>query len=829
MHSTHIRILLLTILGSAIYSPLLAKSDELTLLRGHVVDQLTGDAIPAAMIQLAESNIDVDESGYFELELLAGPQELIVSAPGYLEERVSIVIDSNKKQNLQIGLRLISQFEETVEVLAEIEKRNEPTGLTIQPKEVLQVAGSWDNIFRTVQTLPGVTATGDFLSRLSVRGGEPDQNLTILDGIEVHNPYRLFGLTSAFNPETIDHFELTAGGFSAKYGDRLSSLLIVENRTGNNDKLFSGSTSASTTDANIILEGALPWGQSNSWLLTARRTYYDLIAERIVNQNLPSFRDLQAKVNFGIGKSGTLSIFSLHSREDADLGFDSKETPEQFADLVSNTGNDLIAATYDVTFSSMANSRTILSWSRNRDFIDFNGRLENRSKRTNTEDNEAFGFSNIIFKQSLSIEDFSVRQDFSFFTNRSYWFETGFEFHHLKTALHLEAPGDRNNLAANSSSNRGGESLPESFDSALPANRFGAWLTHRMKLSNSWTIEPGVRFDWSEANDSSTVSPRFATTYEINAATRFRTALGRYTQSPGYEKLIQSDFFVDFTNAKDLNLKYERSNHLITGIEHNLTPGMTVRIEAFYKSFDDLIVGRLETNEERSERVSRYYFPSDLRNSIPTEPIITITAANDASGRAYGLDFYLTKTASTKDTKLVGWLSYTWSRAERDAYNRVYHFDYDRRHSLNLVSSYSLSKGFSFALTSRLATGFPYTPPIGLRVAATKDPTNPNRLIPEMDKEGHLFYIPDLGNTRNLNTSRLPFYARFDVRATWRPGGETGRFELYLEIINALNRDNAVQVESQLEFDPASKVPRIVEVPTEGFPFLPSFGIRWQF
>ena len=122
----------------------------------------------------------------------------------------------------------------------------------------MAVAGSADNVFRTLQTLPGIAATTEFDSRLSVRGGSPDENLTIMDGVEIHNPYRLFGLTSAFNPETVRGFDLYAGAFSSKYGDRLSSLLVVENRPGSDAERFSGSTALSLTDANAVLEGRLP-------------------------------------------------------------------------------------------------------------------------------------------------------------------------------------------------------------------------------------------------------------------------------------------------------------------------------------------------------------------------------------------------------------------------------------------------------------------------------------------------------------------------------------------------------------------------------------------
>ena len=156
----------------------------------------------------------------------------------------------------------------------------------LAPAAVQRVAGAGDNVFHALQTLPGVSATEDWGSRLAVRGGGPDQNLTVMDGVEIHNPYRLFGITSAFNPEIVDRFELTAGGFGAKYGDRLSSILLVDNRQGTTTRRLTGSATASFTDANVVLEGKLPGRASGSWLVTGRRTYYDLIAERIADDGL---------------------------------------------------------------------------------------------------------------------------------------------------------------------------------------------------------------------------------------------------------------------------------------------------------------------------------------------------------------------------------------------------------------------------------------------------------------------------------------------------------------------------------------------------------------
>ncbi len=297
------------------------------ILRGRVLDAASSEAVPGATIETAVARTVTTGDGRFSLELPPGTWVVTISAADYLNQTISIDVGERRLRELEVSLFQMSEFTETVEVRAVRPRRQEASAAQIEPQAVMRVAGSLDNIFRTVQTLPSVAATEDFGSRLSVRGGEPDQNLTIMDGVEVSNPYRLFGLTSAFNPETVEHFELTAGGFSAKYGDRLSSILIVENRAGSADKALSGSMATSITDANVIFEGGLPGG---SWLVTARRTYYDLVAERIVDENLPSFGDLQAKLNVGIGTKGTLSIFGIRSREDADFDISDDNEPGEF-------------------------------------------------------------------------------------------------------------------------------------------------------------------------------------------------------------------------------------------------------------------------------------------------------------------------------------------------------------------------------------------------------------------------------------------------------------------------------------------------------------------
>ena len=283
------------------------------------------------------------------------------------------------------------------------------------PLVVKSVAGAGENIYHVLQTLPGVAAVNDFDSRLSVRGGGPDQNLTMMDGVEIHNPYRLFGLTSAFNPETVANFELITGGFNAQYGDRLSSILIVDNRPGSTATPIGGTAALSMTDANIVAEGRLP-GNGSSWLVTGRRTYYDLVAERIVDADLPSFADLQARADMQIKPGHRLTLSALSSRESTDARFDDVEeddsVSDEFVDVLTSTHNDLGALTYSATIGARAFSKTTVSWYRNRELIDFAGDVRTGARRSNRPECGREPLTQLALARQLSIRDVAVRQQF---------------------------------------------------------------------------------------------------------------------------------------------------------------------------------------------------------------------------------------------------------------------------------------------------------------------------------------------------------------------------------------------------------------------------------
>jgi hypothetical protein len=805
-------------------------------VQGRVLDAASAVPLSGARLTAGDAAATTDAQGRFALELAPGSWILEAAADGYAPATLKVEAQAGGRTVAEILLVPRAAFHEQVDVVAGADVADErPATTAVRPSEVIAVAGGGENIFRTLQTLPGVVGTDEFSSRLSVRGGGPDQNLTVMDGVEIHNPYRLYGFASAFNPETVERFDLTAGAFSARYGDRLSSLLVVENRAGSNQRVLTGSAALSLTDSNVIFEGRLP-GSRGSWLLTGRRTYYDLVAERFTDSKLPSFGDLQGKTVLDLGRGRTLSFFALRSRESADVSFDvEKETEFAKGAIATHSKNDLASVTFHTPLGRRAWARTILSTYTNTDTFDFGASFRDDERRSNSPDQSGFGIVDLAVTWDGIVRDSALRQELGLALGRGHVIDAGVEAHALTTKIKWTIAGARNETEANGSSVRGGTGLPDVLDSTRDDRRMGAWLTDRWQVGSRLSLEPGLRLDRTTINDRTNLSPRLAATWSLGSATRVRAALGLHTQSPGYEKLVQSDYFMDLSGHGALALDNEHARHLLVSVERDWPGGLLARVEGYSKTFDRVIVGRLETPAETRARLAQYDFPPELASSLPAEAQVTSAPTNDGRGRAWGFDVYLARRATKPSTRLSGWASYTFGFADRTSYGRTYPFDYDRRHALSLVASFRASSRIELATTTRLASGFPYTPVLGLRVASTADTAdidgdgNRAELIPARDSAGRLLYITDRGGVSNLNTARLPFYARVDARVTFTPVWGRGRVRFYVDVMNALARKNASAVRSQLEYDPGSDRPRIASKYEGGIPFLPSFGVHVTF
>ncbi len=813
-----IGLVLLACLGSSPGTQ--ALDDEDVRVSGRVVDVTTKQPVSGAMVYVRDWRAVCDAEGRFFITLPAGRWTLEAAANRYQPSMQPVDACVRCRPEVEILLVPAQLVAEHVEISASVNGGSDLVATTpVRPAEVLNAAGAFENVFRVLQTLPGVTSTGEMSSRLSVRGGGPDQNMTVMDGVEIHNPYRLYGLVSAFNPETVEGFELSTGAFSAQYGDRLSSILTIDNRNGSSAALATGSVGLSLTDGNAILEGRIPGGRG-SWLVTARRTWYDLVAQRFSKDDneLPSFTDFQARIAADLGGGRSLTLSGLRSRERSNMQY-TEDYDSGVLDTL--THNDLLAATLFLPLGARLSSRTIAAYSDNTDDLAVDGSFRDTMRRSNSPYDD-LGFSRSQVRGSLArtVRDRSLRQELSFRPFGSHVLGLGFERHDLETSerLGIDLQGRPDEGLRQSSLN---------YDARRSYLRYGAWLYDRFHLGGRLDVEAGLRYDDSRINEVRELTPRLSATLRLSSATRLRAAFGVHTQSPGYEKLFQADYALDLSQKGPLKLDNERATHYVLGLEHDLAPGFTARVEGFYKDFDRLIVGRQETAQELQQRLAAYDFPEALAASVPRSAMITAEPVNDGRGRAYGFDVFLARRPTSSDTRVTGWLAYTYTSADRQAYGRTYPFDYEQPHALSLVANVRVTQRLELSLTGRFASGFPRTAPLGVYVTGVLDPAT-GRIVPEHDKDGALVYAIDYGGVQNLNGSRQPWYGRVDFRATFVPRWGKGRWRFYVDVINVLGRNNGLE-KDELAYDPAAALPKIVSKQEGGFPLMPSFGTHVRF
>ncbi len=711
-----------------------------------------------------------------------------------------------------------------------------PAVLRLRTQDVLRTPGALDNVFRALQVMPGVTGAGLFETRIAVRGGAPDQNLTVMDGVEIHNPFRLFGAVAGFNPETVARFDLIAGAFPARYGDRLSSLLVVETRDGRWDDAFSGTASVSATDASAVLEGRLPGPGQASWLLAGRRTYFDLVAERMIDDELPQFDDLQLKLAWRGAGGQRLALTAWRSREDSRADFSDPADKIVFA---SGGANDLLALDLRTPIGQRVLLRGVLSAYRFDETLDLGleGRSDTRVSFDRTPPSFAGAHDQVLtfgLTRDVGVRDLAFRQEASIALSPGHRLEAGAEIHRLRTRWRQVLAGDRNDEAANGSSIIFGAGLPDVVDSSFDSTRAAVYLQHRGQLGHRLVLAPGLRLEKSGAG-SWTLSPRVQATLDLGSSWRAMASAGLHSQSPGYEKLLHSDYFLDLSEERRPGLQQERALHLVLGLERTLAAGLEASLEGYYRDFSSLIVGRLESDAERAARVSRYDYPAALQWGVPREPLVTSVPVNGAEGRAFGVLASLSRD-ERPSKRLSGWVAYAWGRADRTAYGRTYPFDYERPHAMTAVAIWRFDPRWEFGMTGRVASGLPTTPPRGVLVLGAPDAADRDRdgnldeLLPARDDSGRVIYVADPGGAATLNSSRLPPYARFDARLSFRPRGPQGRWLFYLEALNVFNRKNAASYDWDIRLDAGASRPRIeVGDGQDGIPLLPTVGVRLRF
>jgi outer membrane receptor for ferrienterochelin and colicin len=815
-----------------------AFSQSAVQLEGIVYDRQSRQPLAGVNVFLIDTHLgDVtDSTGHFEISgIPPGQYRLRATMIGYEPAEIGNVKTSageRRRVELMMAPTIIEMSEVTVEALRQ-KSRQEMVSASVHalsPRRAKNLAGGGEDVFRALQTIPGIISRSDFNARLFIRGGRPDQNLVLMDGVSVYDPYRLFGLVSMFNPETVAEVKVLAGGFPANYGDRLSAVLDIENRAGSDKSPFRANINTSLTNANFVIEGRIPGRNEGSWIFSSRRTYYDLILSNLTDVgSFPNFFDVQGKVNLATDPAGTLDVTFVKSRErtdilatDEDAENEQQSRPDSIAAL-DRQDQVVVGLRHRRLLSSRLSGSTLLSYYRNGSYSDFGVR---------------FPLGGFIFtaKADLQTTEAAFRQDFAFALSAQHTLDFGFTLARQRAQNRWEFFTD-NPAFIFAEVLRFTEHSPASLKS-------GAYLQDLWQISPRLMLQPGLRWDYSSFVDQHHLSPRLNLMWEANPLTRFRFAAGLYSQFPSYETLQGDGFRVSLQNVKSLGIGAERSVHFLASVERKLTHLWTFRVDGYYKSLRDLLFPQ---QADTTWLVVTERDSASVRTELRQTKYFTFQPKNNADGFARGLEILLEKRHDAQ-SKLSGWLGYAYALVRgTEPDNGRFFLRYDQRHTITAVAEWRLGRKWQIDARFQAGSGFPYYKTVYTvevvedvnrngRLEVYEDRNLNGQLDPGEDRNGNGKLdtvnpetgIPDertvemSDDSRNrVGNARLPWTSRLDARLSYLPRFWGANWIFYLDVINLYNRKNV----QEFNYDPKTKQ----DEPIYGIPLVPTIGVSVKF
>jgi len=790
--------------------------------------------------------INTDINGKFRVDLIQGVYSLSIFHPGYDSYSFkNITLDTGESREFNILLIEKTVSTEEIEVKGEFRQSQDDLRTSVfnlKPNDVKILPGAVEDVLRSLRSLPGVTSPNDFTSQLVVRGSGPDENLIIMDDVEIFNPYRLYGLVSMFNPETINDITLITGGFPAKYGDRLSAVLDVFNKEGDRNSNLRGIINTSITNANLIFNGRNPFSLPGSWLVSTRRTYYDLIIGPFAKKaglitddsSLPNFRDLQFKLTFGPFAKHKIFINGIFSQDGVDIipGEDNDQ-PDSIV-VTDVTKNNMASLSWHFNPKKNLLTRTTFSLYQNKGDNDFDSELldplidqENYTPEQRDSLRQIGALLGLSFNSVYTFNKISIGNKSVLFSPKiDYEFGGGIDF--VKTDLNYNLKVDEQ-FRSIFNSLPGASAFLDDFSLTGEYNaRAYVYAQTNFKIDKKYFLQPSIRFDYFDIIKTPYISPRLNLGYAIDPLTTVRTSLGVYYQSPGLEKLVDGRTFYDLRDAEENGIKAEKAYHFIAGIDRWLDNQWLAKIEGYYKKFDDLL---------EQEKLTGYRYKFTLNDPANTDPSyiknysnwirsseklpydsLTTNPVNAGSGEAYGFEISLEKKYNSANSKFSGWINYSLSFSDREKYGITTPYRFDQRHSANIVMNYRAIDWLEFGFRWTYASNFPVTTPVGITPRLVADSIAVNPLSQDV-----LFNL-DFGPAENQFSDKRPAYHRLDFRATAYTHFWSTDWAFYLDVINIYNRKNVLGYDYYITDDLQVKR-KVVGM----FPILPTIGINAKF
>jgi hypothetical protein len=764
-------------------------------IAGYVRDASNGETLIGATVRVIGSKkaVQTNTYGYFSIDLPDQTDSIAVSYIGYVTSFLGINTRANKKLTIDLKPVPIS----SKEVVITGEKSNKQiTSTTMSIAEIsgeklksLPVILGEQDVLKAITLLPGIKSGGEAGTGFYVRGGGPDQNLILMDEAVVYNPSHLFGFLSVFNSDAVKNIEIIKGGMPANYGGRLSSILNVTMREGNNKKMQS-SGGIGLISSRLTVEGPIKKGIS-SFLVSGRRTYIDVLAKPFVPAGLQGnsyyFYDFNVKTNWVLNDKNRL-FFSGYFGRDV-LNFQSPRNKDVFFNF--GWGN----STATLRWNHLFNKQLFLNTS----FI------YNRYDLFNN-----FTFGNNGFNVKSGVEDINLKMDFNWFglSNHSIKYGYNYTFHKFQPGILSGSIGNTDlNQAVNSQY----------------AHEFAAYLADEWKINQRIALNIGLRavafnlvgpFEQKEYDTDTglptglsktyknsesiafypVLEPRASVTYLINEASSVKASFTQTYQFLHLATTSGAQFPVDLWVPSSQKVKPQLAYQYAIGYYRNfLNDAIETSVETYYKPM---------FNQIEFKPGAQLFFNQNLENEMVF-----------GKGLSYGIEFLVRKNSG----RLNGWVGYTWSRSTRqfDQLNQgqVYFYRYDRTHDMSLTLSYQINKKWTTNFVFVFGTGNAVTLPSGRY--AYRFGFNQTENKPE-------FVFVDVYD--KINSYRLPAYHRADISFTYL-GKKTEKWESSwnFSIYNLYNRANPYFI----YFYPDIELGQVKAYLVYLFPILPS--VQWNF
>ncbi|NUN70544.1 MAG: TonB-dependent receptor [Bacteroidetes bacterium] len=611
-------------------------------IQGQLIDGTTNQPLVGANIIIVErpgTGATVDGSGMFMIvNVPVGEYSLRATLIGYQQSVLTNVVVSTGRST-KVKMRM---NEEAVEV-GEVEVKADyfasegsiapVSTIGLNGAEVKRSPGSAMDMQRIVQNLPSVANSNDQSNELIVRGGSPDENLTVMDHIEIPttnhypNQFNSGGPINMVNVDLIEDIRFSTGGFPANYGDKLSSVMDISLREGDKERTFAGSGLAHFAGAGGVFEGGFAGGKG-TWILSARQSFLETL-DQIVGITalgitaIPKYYDLQSKVTYEISPTQKLIVNGIYGDDKILIEGEPEETNEQKRNVHDSTGVENV----DVVTRQFAAGATLRSLYGSDGYSLFSLFLIGNNYDVEvTED-----FTDRRYDAAGKVVSFQKLLSNAVFINRSQERQVGAKFdllYHLHTDHELMTGGQlqttatfKNDIYFNSDTLRfdlngdGMFEIPQSTFVNGRVNRSlgfgeefkaGAYISDRMTVTERLSATVGVRYDYFTYSKKGTVSPRLNISYElVPLVTRINAAYGEYYQT------LSLPFYGDNAGTdKNRFLENAHARHVVVGIEHLMGDGLKGTLEVYAKSYD-----RIPVTEEFI-RSADPTFRSDLRRSV---------------------------------------------------------------------------------------------------------------------------------------------------------------------------------------------------------------------